>query len=39
MISLHYTTFSSAFRDVLANITQTELCAVQVEILTYTSQS
>jgi len=38
MISVHYTTFCRAFADVDANIIQTEVCAVQVEILTYTSR-
>jgi len=38
MIYVHYTTFSSEFGDVHAAVIQTEVCAVQVEILTYTSQ-
>jgi len=38
MIYVHYTTFSREFGDVHADINQTEVCAVQVDILMYTSQ-
>jgi len=38
MISVHYTTFSRAFVAVRAYISESEVHAAQVEILTYTSQ-
>jgi len=38
MISVHYTMFSRAFGAVHAYISQTEVCASQIEIIMYTSQ-
>jgi len=38
MISVHYTMFIRAFGAVHAYISETEVRAAQVEILTYTSQ-